>query len=56
MLAEVVMMAAPFHLVYDLVLGIEPLFVRSMVACGAAEKCPYARSKALVMMMGEEVS
>ena len=50
------MIVSPSHLVYDLVLGIESLFVRSMVACEVAEKYPCARSMALVMMMGEEVS
>lgn len=43
------------HLVWILELGIEPQFVKSMFACVAAAKCPYARSKDLETTTVEEV-
>ena len=43
------------HLVWISELEIEPQFVKSMFACVAAAKCPYARSEVLETTTVEEV-
>jgi hypothetical protein len=46
----------PLHRGYELVLGIEPLFVQqSMAVCEGAARYPYVHSRDLGKMMVEEV-